>query len=476
MVDFSISTIKIRNFRGAKNLKVDLPIDKLTSIIGQNNSGKSNLLEAVVLCLSPKEFSSYQIKDSDFWHDKNGMSAEFFDIELLFSTKTGSKLPVLRDNEGALVEVTGVKVSAEADSMEADQYLIDKNGERIFWGRKYATPHDIQQWLPEVWLLSPNTLEKDYEEWKSGYINKLFKSYKEEFLSNSAVEFIRVYKDLCEKGLKTQYWTTKIEPALKKDMSFFNGNIDRPTIKPGLKDLDEWLWEGLTVNIVPEDEWPLIGYEQLGKGWQSLLRLVALKSARQITEKNKKIMICIDEPEAYLTPFKQRKLQQYLNNLTKKACQIVMVTHSNQMINSQMNQRIIRLKMTKKGVEKHDFDGKAPKEILDNYSELIFGSGVVFDMTQKNDNLEQSIDWDTYESVLIKDKKMEEILSYVSFIRALGINWCFISDKDDEIAKMENEVSVYDKIVDIRKTEQKAEAVEDWLKNEWQGKEVLVLN
>ena len=473
MIDFTVSTIRIRNFKGMRDFKINIPIGKLTAIIGQNNSGKSNLLEAVVLCLSPKEFSSHQIKETDFWHNKDGMAAEFFDIEAGFSPTQGAKLPVLRDNNGQLVEVKGIKLSAEIDNLEADQYLVDDKGERIFWGRKYATPKDIQQWLPEVWFLSPNTLEKDFAEWKNGHIYKLMKNYKDDFLSRSGAELIKEYCELSQNGLRTKYWNDKVEPKLKKEMSFFTGSSDRPIIEPGLKDLDIWFWEGLLMNIVPEDDWPMINHEQLGKGWQSLLRLMALKGARQITEKGKKVLVCIDEPEAYLTPFKQRKMCLYLGAMAKKTDQIIIATHSNQMISNKSAKKIIRLKMTKKGVEKNEFEGKIPDDILINNSEILFGSSVVFDLTKKNGLWKEQIDWDANEAVLIDNIKINEVKQIAVFIQSLGIEWCVISENDDEITLMEKHQSLYDKIIDIRKDLKPEVIVQNWLESEWKGKEVL---
>lgn len=475
MIDFSISTIRIRNFRGMRDFKIEIPNGKLTAIIGQNNSGKSNLLEAIVLCLSPKEFSRQQIKETDFWHNKSGMAAEFFDIEADFKARVGSKLPVLMDNNKRQVEVKGIKVYAESDNLEMDQYLIDDKGERIFWGRTYATPKDIAQWLPEVWFLNPKNLEKDYEEWKIKHLNRLIKNYKNEFLENSATELIKGYKDLLKNGLRTSYWNDKIEPRLKKEMSFFTGSADRPIIEPGLKDLDLWFWEGLVMNIIPEDEWPLISQQQLGRGWQSLLRLAALNGSRKIVEKNKKVFVCVDEPEICLTTFKQRKMRQYLMMMAKKNDQVIIATHSNQMISDQSPQKIVRLKMTKKGVEKNEFEGKVPENILSCNSEMIFGTSVVFDLTGTSEKWEKLIDWDTYEAILIKNKDISQIKLATVFLQSLGIEWCVISGNDEEITTMEKYQSLFDKVIDFKKDQAIGQSVQTWLESEWRGKETLVL-
>lgn len=475
MVDFVISAVKIRNFRGMRDIKIDIPDGRIITIIGQNNSGKSNLLEAISLCLSPRIFSSYQIKETDFWQSQKGMSADFFEIEIIFTPTTGAKLPVLRDGEGKLTEVKGIKIYAELDGLEAEQYLINNNNDRIFWGRKYATPIDIDQWLPDVWYLTPNNLEKDYKKWKENHIHQLLKNYKDEFLSTSATDLIKDYSNLRKEGLKTKYWTEKVEPKLKKEISFFTGNNRQTVIKPSLENLDNWLWKGLTLSVVSEDDWPAITHQQLGKGWKSILRLSALSGAKQLTEKNKSIFLCIDEPGAYLTPFKQRKLRQYLINLVKKNNQIILATNSDLMVNDQTNQKIIRLKMTKSGVEKNEFEGKIPASINQNNGELILARKVVFNLTGKI-KIEEEVDWDETETVYVKNNDIEEVAKQIVLLQTLGIQWCALIDNKESILILEKQQSLYDKIIEIdEKIDLKSE-IEKWINSQWQAEETLIIN
>lgn len=51
-----ITNVEINNFRNLTNVK--LPLNKLTSIIGSNNSGKSNFLRAITLPLLTDEIGS----------------------------------------------------------------------------------------------------------------------------------------------------------------------------------------------------------------------------------------------------------------------------------------------------------------------------------------------------------------------------------------------------------------------------------
>lgn len=45
-----LTDIKIKNFRGVRSLH--LPLDSLTVLIGENNTGKSTVLEAIRLALA----------------------------------------------------------------------------------------------------------------------------------------------------------------------------------------------------------------------------------------------------------------------------------------------------------------------------------------------------------------------------------------------------------------------------------------
>ena len=61
-----LSRIEITNFRNFESLAVDL--QPVTVLVGENRSGKSNLLEALRLVLDPSlADSNRQLKSEDFW-------------------------------------------------------------------------------------------------------------------------------------------------------------------------------------------------------------------------------------------------------------------------------------------------------------------------------------------------------------------------------------------------------------------------
>lgn len=83
----NITRVHIKNFRGLKDLKIDL--DETTALIGENNSGKTSLLDALRLCLrdlGPRRrvvFDSFDFHLKD--NDADPHSADPITIKIHFS-------------------------------------------------------------------------------------------------------------------------------------------------------------------------------------------------------------------------------------------------------------------------------------------------------------------------------------------------------------------------------------------------------
>lgn len=75
--------IKIENFRGIRKLK--LKFDRTTVIIGENNSGKTSIFDALAICLGVgAEGASFLFRPSDFHHSEDCSASPPIRIELTF--------------------------------------------------------------------------------------------------------------------------------------------------------------------------------------------------------------------------------------------------------------------------------------------------------------------------------------------------------------------------------------------------------
>jgi putative ATP-dependent endonuclease of OLD family len=75
-----IAHIKIENFRGIKSGELFLP--KSTALVGDNNCGKSTVLEAIDLCLGPERLSKHPAIDEHDFYAGRYMDAEKAPVEI----------------------------------------------------------------------------------------------------------------------------------------------------------------------------------------------------------------------------------------------------------------------------------------------------------------------------------------------------------------------------------------------------------
>lgn len=97
-----ITRVTIKNFRGLKHVELDL--GPTTVLIGENNSGKTSVLDALRLCLRELGPRRRLVFDSLDFHLKDGttepQSAEPIEIEILFSGEGSGNLKRPKEKGG----------------------------------------------------------------------------------------------------------------------------------------------------------------------------------------------------------------------------------------------------------------------------------------------------------------------------------------------------------------------------------------
>jgi predicted ATP-dependent endonuclease of OLD family len=79
-VFFRVDKVIITNFRGIKDLEVDIPPDIPSILVGSNNACKSTVLNAIALGLRGGGFHQWSPDEFDFFHFGPGQPAAEFSI------------------------------------------------------------------------------------------------------------------------------------------------------------------------------------------------------------------------------------------------------------------------------------------------------------------------------------------------------------------------------------------------------------
>jgi len=94
-----LKSVKIENFRGFKSFELQ-QLGRINLLVGENNSGKTSILEAIQLLCSPNDLDQFTEiitnRGEDFW-DNDGKGEHQLDIRHLFyghEIKPGSKLSI----------------------------------------------------------------------------------------------------------------------------------------------------------------------------------------------------------------------------------------------------------------------------------------------------------------------------------------------------------------------------------------------
>jgi putative ATP-dependent endonuclease of OLD family len=104
-----ISRIKIENFRGIKTGELFFP--QYTALVGDNNCGKSTVLEAIDLCLGPERLGRHPVIDEHDFYSGRYLDAEQkpvqIKVEVIVVDLTAEQERHFRNNLGSSAEFMG---------------------------------------------------------------------------------------------------------------------------------------------------------------------------------------------------------------------------------------------------------------------------------------------------------------------------------------------------------------------------------
>lgn len=364
-----INRVKIYNYKCFKD--VDIKLSKLSIIVGENNSGKSCLFNAISLPLSFNELSIHRKNLGVNDINRNAIK-EFGDSIRNDSDNISDKIPSVIVE----VEFTDPKNSYEKEILS--KWLLKEEDGNLIYGLKYVfEPKDSEAVINEYrdrlndnandWLVFPIELyeyriistnnEKlvSFTDLKNIKINSILAerdnfSEKNNIRSNSILSQL-LLKSLGQeelnsihiayanffKGIKdTESFSKLINP--EKDFENINEHIKQLGCIPNLPDLKNII---SNITLSYDDEY----LHQKGLGQRNLVYLYILFTYF-LKEKSLFKLCCIEEPEAHLCINNLKLVTDYLTKSINKAnslLQVIISTHSPYVISKLNMENVIVL-------------------------------------------------------------------------------------------------------------------------------------
>jgi ABC-type cobalamin transport system ATPase subunit len=482
-IDYRISKIVIRRFRGIHELELDLRPCSPLILVGPNNAGKSTVLHAVALALNGGGYHQWSPTEMDFFHATSGEIASDFLVQVIFESSHELGFPAVK-GVGKPIMVHGVQVKGRRTRdgrFSHTRTLLDSEHQPITiatrtplaaddkdrfsdhdvdFRRVNARLDDIRDHTPEVWFFQPKNIEASLYLWKTGPLMKLSKLLAAQFLGDdwafksddgrewkmpSTVKKAHAFlRDAVE---AFPFWTKDMKPRLERIFASYVGTHSKIDLKPDILAIEEWLARQLQVSLATDDESAPTPLQNMGDGWQSVIRLAALEAVSEYPAISKdRTVLLLEEPETHLHPHLRRKMRKVLKALAEKGWTIICATHSPEMVSLSEPQIIARLVRSKGKVQRDCLDTRVVEDSAKLQSKLdergahdfLFGARAVF-CEGRDDSFalslaleKKQIDYDARSVSITQCGSVTAVPAFTRIAGSLGIRWCALTDEDTQ--------------------------------------------
>jgi len=327
-----IKHISIKNFRSI--VECDFEFNDLLALVGENNNGKSNIIDAIEMLLVKNKANN----DYDFYDKSKNI-----EIEILFNKLTDferTKLTNYLDNDDFILKkefIYEAKENGESDSKSIMYYV--KNGET---NKTKAQNIFAGETLPEFYKVPAVKELKDETKiatttYFGKFLDLLFESddYDFENLDN-LLDQINTELKRNDEDAPLRKGAKEVEGVMCEQFKdcYLKFEVDTLKRKGLISQMEIFANDGCNTPL-----------SNKGHGTQrafifSILLLYAQKLNKKLQNtdgKDKKdIIIAIEEPEIYLHPHQQRIIYNLFKKLIgteTEQIQIIYTTHSSFMIN-----------------------------------------------------------------------------------------------------------------------------------------------
>ncbi len=455
-----ISHLTVRNFRACR--EVSLPLEDYTPLVGQNNAGKSTILQAIAWALKPTAL----------------LSADFFDpnapIEVAVcidgvTDEVLDRIPEKRHRKaiepycrsGRLwIRATATGVGGKAVKKEVWEIaLCPDDGLPSNW-RAYPTglPDAVSVLLPEPLVVQAmHDIGEDLGKAKAGTTIK-------GLLDEIMVPLLTAHAELTAALDTIRHILTADGDNRSDYLKQFDADATNVVAQffPGLTldldlqgvDIKEFFKAG-DLYVTDEVTGDRRRFDQMGTGTQRAIQMALIRYLAETrngdTDKSSRRLLLVDEPELYLHPQGVRRLRQSLASLANSGFQVVFSTHSPLMLSREnAADTVVVTKNCEKGVTVRKPLRQAVEDAIDgaqsqsrtlfelsNLAEIYFAERVVICEGKTDRRLlplayeklfQQSPDLDHI--VFVSLGSCSDIPKALPVLAAMGIRACAVADLD----------------------------------------------
>ena len=322
-----ISSLKIKNYRGL-DINIDT-IEKVSIIIGQNDSGKTNICSAILKVLDyNKRRIPFVLTDST----NSNKEDIVIEIKLTADDLTNEQLALIGnyihiDESGKYILVKFISIFDE-DTLEYEDTLLYGNSEMDFEEIRINTQTQLDKVLAIVYINPVYDIESSKKEFFK--FKESDNKEKGVFFSDNIVnEISNLNKSIQNEEIVNQIQTEINEKGdfteLFEDLKF--------KVSPNIK--EENIYKSLNVVAFDGDD---NEYDNIGDGKNKIFSMI-LKS--KIYNDSKQKIFIIEEPENHLYVLLQKV---YISALLKmNPSQLIITTHSPYTIDLEKTNQIIKV-------------------------------------------------------------------------------------------------------------------------------------
>lgn len=335
--------IAIKNFRCFKDVRMS--VSDSCVLIGENNSGKTALLDALRIVLTRASSGKNVIFDEyDYYMSKSGdtpLSSDGIEIELWFREDNSDEWPeslsqalqdIIQTDPVKDIDSIGIRLSSKADAISktiaSRVEFLSIDGQAL--KGKAADRWNISRFLSYIRLFALSALRDANDEFsvRSQYWGRFLKDLKisDEQRKSLSEDLLKINQDLLKADPRLEQFRTSFAKA-QEIMALGNGSNTSIQALP-LKPWD--LMSKSEVVIKPKGSDVDIPLLRHGQGIQSLTVLFLFYAYIEILlkpsfEEETEAILTLEEPEAHLHPQATRALAA---NLCELKTQKIISSHS----------------------------------------------------------------------------------------------------------------------------------------------------